>query len=86
LSKNVKNLSKISQKVVKKFLKISQKFVENLSKMFLKKLSIICHFAQIVQGRRRRRRRRLLASRPGGYIVVPGNNCKHNLFYLLPAW
>jgi hypothetical protein len=36
-------------------------FVKNLSKMFVKNLSIICPFAQIVRGRRRRRRRRLVA-------------------------
>jgi hypothetical protein len=61
---------------------------KNMSKMFLKNLSIICPFAQIVRGRRRRksrrrrrrrkrkrRRRRLVAPRPGGDFVAPGKNC-----------
>jgi hypothetical protein len=47
--------------------------------MFLKNLSIIYPFAQIVRGRRRRRRRRrsrrrLGAPRPGGDFVAPGKN------------
>jgi hypothetical protein len=45
-----------------------------LSKMFVKNLSIICPFAQIVRRRRRRRRRRrLVAPRPGGDFAAPGN-------------
>jgi hypothetical protein len=49
--------------------------------MFLKNLSIICPFAQIVRGRRRRRRRRrrLVAPRPGGDFVAPGKSAAaHN--------
>jgi hypothetical protein len=61
-------LSKKCPKIVKK---LSKNFlVKNLSKMFVKNLSIICSFAQIV---RRKRRRRLVAPRPGGDFVAPGN-------------
>jgi hypothetical protein len=72
LSKNVKKLSKISQKPVKNLSK-------NVSIMFLKNLSIIFPFAQIVRGRRRRRRRRrrLVASRPGGDFIAPGKKFKN---------
>jgi hypothetical protein len=51
---------------------------QNVSKMFLKNLSIISLFAQIVRGRRRSRRRRrirrLVAPRPGGDFGAPGKN------------
>jgi hypothetical protein len=69
--KVVKKLSISCQKIVKK---LSKKYlVKNLSKMFVKNLSIICPFAQIVRGRRRRRRR-LVAPRPDGDFVAPGKN------------
>jgi hypothetical protein len=55
-------------------------FVKNLSNFFVKKLSIICSFAQIVR-RRRKRRRRLVAPRPGGDFVAHGKKC-HQLNYL----
>jgi hypothetical protein len=57
MSKNVKKLVKNVSK------KCGQKFVKNVS--------IICPFAQIV---RRRRRKRLVAPRPGGDFVAPGKN------------
>jgi uncharacterized membrane protein YheB (UPF0754 family) len=79
--KIVKLLSKSFQKVVKKMSKViknlSEKIlVKNLSKMFVKNLSIICSFDQIV-----RRRRRLVAPRPGGDFVVPGKNRKILQYY-----
>jgi hypothetical protein len=76
LSKNIKICQKVGkswQKVVKKGQKIVKNQSKICKKMFLKNLSIICPFAQIVRGRRRRRRR-LMAPRPGGDFVAPGKN------------
>jgi hypothetical protein len=59
LSKNVKKLSKISQKFIQKCVKnVSQKFVNNLP------------FCSDCPGRRRRRR--LVAPRPVADFVAPG--------------
>jgi hypothetical protein len=59
------------------------KVVKKLSKMFVKNVSIICSFAQIVR-RRRRRRRRLVAPRPCGDFVAPGKKqrIKNSQFFL----
>jgi hypothetical protein len=73
--KVVKKLSKKCPKVVKKLSKIT--LVKNLSKMFVKNVSIICSFAQIV------RRRRLVAPRPGGDFVAPGKKVT-NIVKMLP--
>jgi hypothetical protein len=73
--KKCQNMSKSCQKMSKSCQKSVKNLFNNLSRMFLKNLSIICHFAQIVRGRkRRRRRRRLVAPRPGGDFVAPGKN------------
>jgi hypothetical protein len=75
----LKSVKKTWQKAVKKLLKSCQKVVKKLSKMFVKNVSIIYSFAQIVRRRRRRRRRRrLVAPRPGGDFVAPGKNSKRS--------
>jgi hypothetical protein len=53
--------------------------LKSCQKIFVKNLSIICPFAQIVRGRRkrRRRRRRLVAPRPGGDFVAPGKKARY---------